>query len=372
MNKPKVVIVGTNGIPAHYGGFETLAEYLSKYLNEDYDLYCYCSKTQKNRIDRYQNTKLLYLPFKANGWQSVIYDFISIVQSLWRFDVIILLGCTCSFAVWLKQFSKTKIVFNAVGAAEIQKVRGLKLFGPIEVFIKQLLVHIPVKYSDVVIIDSKANVGAFIKQHNREPLLIEYGGDQACKESIETNLLEKYPFLSTNYDVTVSRAFEDMNIHMVIDAYKHINNRIVVIVSNWSVSEYGRQLKAKYKDVYDNIILLDAIYNQKELNVIRSNASLYLHTHSKCGTAPSLVEAMSLGLPTICFDVPTNRETTENQALYFSTSDELAKQVSALDSSTTKVLKDKMLEIARRRYMWKHIINKYKSSIDQILLNNTQ
>ena len=42
-NKIKVSIIGTNGIPAKYGGFETLADYLSKYLNQDYDLFCYCS-----------------------------------------------------------------------------------------------------------------------------------------------------------------------------------------------------------------------------------------------------------------------------------------------------------------------------------------
>ena len=49
MTKKKVALIGTNGVPAHYGGIETLAEYLTRDLGEEYDLYCYCSKTPKEK-----------------------------------------------------------------------------------------------------------------------------------------------------------------------------------------------------------------------------------------------------------------------------------------------------------------------------------
>ena len=75
MEKKKVALIGTNGIPANYGGIETLAEYLARDLNEDYDLYCYCSKTPKDkRLETYRNTKLIYTRWKANGWQSIFFD----------------------------------------------------------------------------------------------------------------------------------------------------------------------------------------------------------------------------------------------------------------------------------------------------------
>jgi len=67
----------------------------------------------------------------------------------------------------------------------------------------------------------------------------------------------------------------------------------------------------------------DSVYDLKELDTIRSNAQLYIHSHSFCGTAPSLVEAMNLGLPVLTFDVPTNRYTTENKAIYFKCATEL-------------------------------------------------
>lgn len=368
MAKKKVALIGTNGIPAQYGGIETLAEYLARDLSEDYDLYCYCSKTPKEkRLESYRNTKLIYLPLKANGWQSIFYDGWSILRSLCKHDVLVVLGCSCPFVMPFKKLTRKGMVLNAIGGRESDKVRGWKPLGKLEVAIKKTLSRWSVKSSDFVIIDNAANVEEFEKKHGFKPLLAEYGGDHAASEPITDEMIEKYPFLGGQYDVTVSRAQEDMNIHMVIDAYKQVPERKVVIISNWQKSEYGQKLYAENFGKYENIILQNAIYNQKELNTIRSNASLYLHTHSMCGTAPSLVEAMYLGLPVVCFKVPTNIETTEHQSIYFESVPELVNILKKLDGETIKSLKTNLHEIAMRRYVWKRISNIYKECIDKCI-----
>lgn len=368
MAKKKVVLIGTNGVPAHYGGIETLAEYLTRDLNEDYDLYCYCSKTPKEKqLESYHNTKLIYVPLKANGWQSIIYDGWTILRSLYKHDVLVILGCSCPPAMWLKVLFHKPIVLNAIGGKEIEKVRGAKFFGKVEVAIKKWMEGIQAHYADYVILDNAANVELFEKKHHVKALLAEYGGDHAQAEPITPEMLEKYPFFDKPYDVTVSRAQEDMNIHMVIDAYKQVKERTVVIVSNWQKSEYGQKLYAENAGKYSNIILLNAIYDQKELNTIRSNATLYLHTHSMCGTAPSLVEAMYLGLPVICFKVPTNLETTEHKSVYFESVPELVEVLKGLDGLTTERLKKELHEIALRRYNWKRISSIYKDCIDKCI-----
>lgn len=364
----KVVLIGTNGIPANYGGIETLAEYLARDLNEDYDLYCYCSKTPKEKqMKEYRNTTLIYTKWRANGWQSIIYDGFTILRSLFKHDVLVVLGCSCPPALWLKVLFHKPIVLNAIGGKETEKVRGAKMFGKIEVAIKKWMEGIQAHYADYVIIDNAANVELFEKKHHVKALLAEYGGDHAKAEPITSDMLEKYPFLNGQYDVTVSRAHEDMNIHMVIDAYKQVPDRKVVIVSNWQKSEYGQKLYADNAGKYSNIILLNAIYNQKELNTIRSNATLYLHTHSMCGTAPSLVEAMYLGLPVVCFKVPTNLETTEHKSVYFESLPELVDILRKMDEATLMQLKKDLNEIALRRYNWKRISDIYKDSIDKCI-----
>ena len=366
--KKKVALIGTNGIPAHYGGIETLAEYLARDLNEEYDLYCYCSKTPKEKqLDTYRNTKLIYLPLKANGWQSVFYDGWSILRSLRKHDVLVVLGCSCPFVMPFKKLTKKGIVLNSIGGRESDKVRGWKPLGKLEVAMKKRLGHWSVGSSDYVIIDNAANIVEFEKKYGFKPILAEYGGDHAQAESITPEMKQKYPYLGEPYDVTVSRAQEDMNIHMVIDAYRQVPERKVVIVSNWQKTEYGQKLYAENAGKYPNVILQNAIYNQKELNVVRSNASLYLHTHSMCGTAPSLVEAMYLGLPVICFKVPTNLETTEHKSIYFESVPELVEVLKSLDEKTLGQLKTDLHEIALRRYNWKRISDIYKECIDKCL-----
>lgn len=366
--KIKVVLIGTNGLPANYGGMETLAEYLARDLSKEYDLYCYCSKTPKEKqIKEYNGTKLIYVPLKANGFQSIFYDGLTILRSLRKHDVLVVLGCSCAFALPFKKLFHKPIVLNAIGGREWEKVKGSRLFARIEIAIKRWMEGLQAKYPDYVIVDNAANLAAFEEKHHVKALLAEYGGDHAQAEPITPEMQEKYPFLSEPYDVTVSRAQEDMNIHMVIDAYRQVPERKVVIVSNWQKTEYGQKLYAEHAGKYPNVILQNAIYNQKELNVVRSNATLYLHTHSMCGTAPSLVEAMYLDLPVICFKVPTNLETTEHKSIYFETVPELVEILKGLDDDTLKRLKTDMKEIAVRRYQWKRISDIYKDCIDRCI-----
>ena len=368
MGKPKVVLIGTNGLPANYGGMETLAEYLARDLCKEYDLYCFCSKTPKEKqIKEYNGTKLIYVPLKANGFQSIFYDGLTILRSLCKFDVLVVLGCSCPPALPFKKLFHKPIVLNAIGGREVEKIKGLRLFARIEISAKRWMEGLQAKYADYVIIDNAANITAFEEKHHVKALLAEYGGDHAQAEPVTPKMLEKYPFLSEPYDVTVSRAQEDMNIHMVIDAYRQVPERKVVIVSNWQKTEYGQRLYAEHAGKYQNVILLNAIYNQKELNVIRSNATLYLHTHSMCGTAPSLVEAMYLELPVVCFKVPTNLETTEHKSIYFETVPELVDILRGLDDATLARLKADLHEIALRRYQWKRISSIYQQCIDRCL-----
>ena len=305
--KKKISLIGTNGLPANYGGFETLVKYLANDLDQYYDLYCYCSKTAKeNRLAKYQNTNLIYIPFRANGWQSMIYDALSIIDSLIKHDVLIILGFSGVFAFPLKIIFRKKIIFN-IGGIEWHKVRGSNYTARLEILTKKWFEKICIKFSDTVVVDNQVLFDYVLSEYQITPVLAEYGGDHAVYEPITPEILLKYPFLNNSYDVTISRAQEDMNIHLVIDAYISTPERTLVVISNWEITEYGRNLKTDNLNKYENIILLDAIYDLKNLNTIRSNCEIYLHTHSLCGTAPSLTEAMSLKLPVICFDVPTNR-----------------------------------------------------------------
>jgi len=96
MKNRKIAVVGTVGVPANYGGFETLVENLVRYHDVHdlpYDVTVYCSsKSYPEKKASYLSAKLKYIPFNANGAQSIVYDWVSLLLAMWRADVILLLN----------------------------------------------------------------------------------------------------------------------------------------------------------------------------------------------------------------------------------------------------------------------------------------
>jgi len=114
MNKKKIAIIGTNGLPANYGGWETLTEYLTKYLSQEFDITVFCTSTAyKEKKLMHNGAKLKYLSLKANGIQSIPYDIVSIFKALFFADTLLILGVSCCVILpFIKFISKKKIVVN--------------------------------------------------------------------------------------------------------------------------------------------------------------------------------------------------------------------------------------------------------------------
>ena len=146
---------------------------------------------------------------------------------------------------------------------------------------------------------------------------------------------------------------------MILEAFTQVDKMPLVLVGNWSSSDFGNKMKSQYESL-NNIYLLDPIYDQNVLNQIRSNCYLYIHGHSAGGTNPSLVEAMSLGLPTLCYDINYNFETTEGATLYFKSSDDLINLIKSTGQEELKKIGVKMKNIAQKRYTWSIISKLYE------------
>jgi len=357
MHNKKVAIIGTVGLPANYGGFETLANYLVLEKNTDFNFTVYCQKTpRKYQLKQLNGSRLRYLPFKANGAQSIFYDIISIIISWFKYDTLLILGTPgCIILPFLKLFKKTKTIVN-FGGLEWERDKWGKL---VRLYLK-ISEKIAINYATKIVADNQHFCDYIKNRYKKESVLIEYGGDHTSQISIDSSLILKYPFLKTEYDVSVSRAQPDNNLHLLLEAYSKIPERNLVLISNYNKFKYGRELKKKYSG-FPNLFLQEAIYEINELDAIRSNAKLYIHSHSFCGTAPSLVEAMHLGLPVIAFDVPANRFTTENEALYFKEVSDLTNIIKNLSKSLETRIGVKMKEIAFKRYIWKQISDKYST-----------
>lgn len=340
----KVHIIGTVGIPACYGGFETLVEYLAEQQNANITVYCSGKTyTKENRRRMYKNARLVYLPFKANGLHSVIYDIVSLfVATFKKADSVLILGVSgCVLLPIFRLFSKAKVVTNIDGLEWKRDKwgKGVKSF-------LKLSERIAVRFSDVVISDNQAIADYVKEEYNVSSEVIAYGGDHAFP--VDANICDK------GYALALCRIEPENNVVMILQAFSRIDKELI-FVGNWKNSAFGLELLSKYS-AYPNIKMLDPIYDLHKLAELRAGCSFYVHGHSAGGTNPSLVEFMHFGKKTYCFNCNYNRASTENQAFYFSNEDELC-QLIQNDHACHE--NPKMAEIANRRYTWETVREQY-------------
>lgn len=351
----KVAIIGTQGVPANYGGFESLVENIIG-INQSkeiaYTVFC-SSKDMKNKLESHKGAQLKYIPLHANGMQSIPYDIWSMIKAIRGYDTILILGTSgCIFLPILKWLSRKRIVVNIDG---LEHKRDK--WGKLAKWILKTSESIAVKFADVIIADNKGIQNYVTDTYGKKSEMIAYGGDHVIRdipENKQAEILKHYGLTKNEYAIKVCRIEPENNCHIVLEAFAQSRKKLMFI-GNWNKNDYARNLKAKYEK-YENISIQNAIYDLDILFTLRKNAWRYIHGHSAGGTNPSLVEAMFFARPILAFDVIYNRETTHNEAYYFKNIEDL---VNLLKQENLNG--EQMYKIASKEYTWKHIAKQYEA-----------
>lgn len=354
----RVAIIGTQGVPARYGGFETMVEnIIGENCSPDiqYTLFC-SSKDLDSRFRHYKGAHLKYLPISANGMQSTIYDALSLVKAIRGYDVVVVLGVSGGlFFPFFRLFNRKRLIVNIDGLEHKRAKWGrfAKLF-------LRVSERMALRCADVVIADNQGIVDYIDSRYKEKTVLIAYGGDHVRRElsdDAQREILTGLRLESQNYSLAICRIEPENNCHVVLEAFARTGDHLV-FVGNWERSEYGRTLKTKYGSS-GNVTILESVYDLDILYALRNHCRFYVHGHSAGGTNPSLVEALFFGCPVLAYDVVYNRETTENKAHYFRDVDDLelllTKESDLFVENATS-----MVEIAQRRYTWRTISGQYE------------
>lgn len=361
----KLAVIGSVGVPAKYGGFETLVHFLVKNLHERLDMTVYCSEHNYSKDERtktWNGAKLYYIPLNANGLQSIFYDIWSMIHAVRHSDVLLILGVSgCIFLPFLKIFTKKKVIVNIDGL-EWRRPKWNYWAKKFLLFSEQ----IACRFADEIVTDNRI-LKEYVKiRYDIKGNLIEYGADHTFQVEMEAEDIEEYPFLAKDYAFKVARIEPENNLQLILEAFAQVPKENLVIVGNWEYSLYGKELKDKYSK-YDNISILDPIYDPRKLNLLRSNCKFYVHGHSAGGTNPSLVEAMYLNLPVVSFDVIYNRVTTNNKALFFHDLKDLITLIANIDKQPLNAIARDMKEYAMRMYTWETVSEKYGNLTEGIM-----
>jgi UDP-N-acetylmuramyl pentapeptide phosphotransferase/UDP-N-acetylglucosamine-1-phosphate transferase/glycosyltransferase involved in cell wall biosynthesis len=359
--KPKTIaILGTVGVPAAYGGFETLAENLvigrhARNLSSRLVVYC-SARSYPMRPQTYMGAELRYLPLSANGPTSVLYDIVSLFSAVARgCDVILLLGVSGAIALPLVRLvSRAHIVTNIDGI----EWRRAKWQGFAKWFLR-MSEHAAVAWSHEVIADNPAIAKHVRETYDRGCRVIAYGGDHAVK--VEPKPCEGLP---KRYMLALCRIEPENNPEMILEAFAARPELDLVFVGNWDCSPFARNLRQRFAH-YAHLHLLDPIYDIGVLRTIRSGACLYIHGHSAGGTNPSLVEMMHFGVPVLAFDCVFNRKATDDGAVFFKNPVSLRAAADSINPERGQAVGSKLQRIARRRYTWDAVATEYFMLLDE-------
>ncbi|MDE5645421.1 MAG: DUF1972 domain-containing protein [Muribaculaceae bacterium] len=353
--RKRVAIIGSQGVPPQYGGFETLVDNIVKRHDpEAVEYTVFCSKPDmKTDMSHYRGCRLRYVDIHAHGVMSVPYDIVSMIMAARGYDDILVLGVSgCVFLPVLRLLTRAKIIVNIDG---LEHKRD-KWQNMARRFLKFSL-DTCVRWAHEIVSDNKGIQDYVRSTYRREARLIAYGGDHALRDVSDRRqqaILDFYGLKAGCYDLSICRIEPENNCHTTLEAYDG-SGKTITIVGNWHHSDYSRDLYTRYKDK-PGIRLIQPVYDLDILYALRNNMRLYVHGHRAGGTNPSLVEAMFFGKPILTYDVIYNRETTENKAYYYTDKESLARLVCLgnLDGSDTTAT-------ARREYIWQKIARLYES-----------
>jgi len=354
----KIAILGTRGIPNHYGGFEQFAEYLSVGLvNKGHDVTVYNSHTHPYKEENYKGViiKHVYDPENKIGTAGqFIYDLLCIKDTRKsNFDIILQLGYTSS-SVFFDLHPKNSLIVTNMDGLEWKRT---KYSTKVQKFL-QWAESLAIKKSDYLISDSIGIQNYLKERYHKESNYIAYGSyvvEEYNEKTCEEYNVEKY-----NYDMLIARLEPENSIEVILNGVAQSTIKRKFLIIGKYETKYGEYLKKKFKN-NKNIVFVGAIYNQSQLNDLRCYSNIYFHGHTVGGTNPSLLEAMGSKALICANDNEFNSAILGVDAFYFKNSTDVSKYLESITKMEYMKLIDKNIEKIKTIYQWDIIIEQYET-----------
>ncbi|MEO5564237.1 MAG: DUF1972 domain-containing protein, partial [Chitinophagaceae bacterium] len=313
--KLKIAILGTRGIPNHYGGYEQAVSFLAPALvKKGHSVTVYNSHNHPYQESHWKGVEIIHCNDPENKLGTAgqfIYDLNCIRDARKKeYDVIMLMGYTSS-SVWGKLYPKKPVIISNMDGLEWTRSKYSK---PVRRFL-HYAEKLAVRHSDFFIADSPGIQSYLQQAYHIDSAYIPYGAVIYQKKDDE--ILKEFNVRSCKYYLIISRMEPENNVETILDGYTKSDSVLKFLVVGNTGNKYGKYLVKKYSS-NENIIFAGAIFDQKKLHSLKSFCKLYFHGHSVGGTNPSLLEAMVGRVPIAAHNNPFNKAVLGADAYYFS------------------------------------------------------
>jgi glycosyltransferase involved in cell wall biosynthesis len=352
-------MVGTRGVPASYGGFETAVEEISlRLVDRGHRVTVFCRGDRGQRT--WRGIELIDVPALRDRRLETLSSSFASVPHIWRVqpDAAVLFNSANSPILPL---------LRVLGIPVAVHVDGLEWrrskWGPVGRRYYQLAEQLAVRSRSPLIADASGIADYYMTRYRRSTELIAYGAPIRAAQPTDGALLRPHGVTVGEYHLAVSRMEPENHVREIVEGYlaTDVPSPLVFVGDNPYDTEYTVDLK-RLMQGSDRIIWLGSVWDQQVLDALYANCATYLHGHSVGGTNPSLLRAMGAGAPVIAWDVVFNREVAGSDAAYFHDPGSLGWCL--IDAEKSQPRRSGMGDVLAKRvkelYDWDDVTDKYE------------
>ncbi len=359
----RFAILGTRGIPARYGGFETFAEELSTRLAaRGHNVTVYCR--EKYPESAYRGVRLKYLPtIRHKYFDTIAHTFLCTLYLAATRRQNAVLYCNAANAVftWIPRALGMPVALNVDGLERHRKKWNALAKAWYRVS-ERLATWMP----NAVVTDAESIARYYREKYRRTSEMIPYGAEIGAVETFAA--LEKLGLEKRGYFLYVSRLEPENNALLVREAFERLatHHKLALIGDAPYAADYIARVRATGDP---RVVIPGAIYGQgyRELG---SHCFAYIHATEVGGTHPALIEAMGRGALTLYLDTPENAEVAAGAGLPFQRGTLTQVMQIAIDmpESERETLRTRARERVRERYSWDAVTDAYEKLLTRLAL----
>ncbi len=355
----RIAILGTRGIPASYGGFETFAEHLSTRLvarGHDVTVYCRAHYVSPRQME-YHGVRLQILPtIRHKYFDTVVHTFLSSIHAVSRrFDAALICNAANAPFSPILRFTGTPVAINVDGLEHKRKKwnwLGRRYY--------QLAEQLSTLLPNEMVTDAQVIQDYYLTRHNAPSTMIAYGSEVERRPDRE--LVRKWRVEPNRYVLYVSRLEPENNARLVIEAFKRVRTayRLLIVGDAPYAEQYIQDLKARARG--DKRIIFTGFVFGQDYRALQQNAYCYVHATEVGGTHPALLEAMGYGNCVLTLATPENLEVVGEAGVPYSDELDLAEKLQRVlrDGSLVHAYRHRAQLRIRSNYDWDRVVDQYE------------
>lgn len=365
-----VNIMGTRGIPAAHGGFETFAGQLAPYLAaRGWRVNVYCQidpdaqgRTRPDYEDDWNGIHRIHVgTTRAGSLGSFAFDWKCVRDVVKRPGVDLVLGYNTAIFNLLQRALGRRISINMDGIEwkRAKWSRAIKSWFWVNELIGAHSFSIPIA--------DHPSIAEHLQSHGcRRAIVIPYGGVPV--ESVPVAPVTAMGLDPDTYMIVIARVEPENSVLEIVEAFSSVHRgRKLVVLGRFDPSNaYHCAVRAAASD---EVLFPGAIYDPAIVGALRQHARAYLHGHQVGGTNPSLIEALSAGSPILAHDNRFNRWVAGPEQRYFGTPDALRDGITALfaDEAPVAAMRAAALKQLHDMFALDDILAAYETMLDAMV-----